>query len=73
VGKEMNLLEKAQQAPEPSTYSKTHKWIKLVPVVKVLREKRYTYKEISKWLTEEGVKCTHSDIAQVYQRYIKGK
>jgi hypothetical protein len=69
----MNLLEKAQHAPEPSTHSKTHKWIKLVPVVIVLRKKRYTYKEISKWLTAEGVKCTHSDIAQVYQRYIKGK
>lgn len=69
----MNLLERAEQAPEPSTYAKQKKWIQLCPVIIVLRKKRYTYKEISKWLTAEGIKCTHSDIAQAYQRYIKEK
>jgi len=67
----MNLLEKAKLAPKQAKHRKRHgKWLALIPVVKTLRRKGYTYQQVSEWLNKEGVKCTKCDVSQAYNRLV---
>ena len=67
----MDLLEKAKKAPKPAMEVRKRKWYKITPVIKVLREKEFTYKQITELLNKEGVTCKVSDVSQAYKRYSK--
>ena len=67
----MDLLKEAMKAPKPEAWERRGKWKHVVPVIKVLRDKGYTNKQVGIWLTQKGFKCTVSDVAQAYIRYIK--
>ena len=69
--KDDELLIQAKLAPAFDK-KRPGKWTTLVPILKVLRKKNYTHKQISEWLTNHGVKCHTSDVSQAYRRYLKG-
>ena len=66
-----DLLDLAYKAPIPSKRKYGSKWKSLIPIIRVLREKGYTYKLVSQWLIEQDIKCTEGDVAQAYNRYTK--
>jgi len=67
----MNLIDKAKLAPKQTEGRKRHgKWLALIPVIKILRRKGYTFEQVGVWLSNEGVKCTKCDVAQAYNRYV---
>jgi hypothetical protein len=67
----MNLIDKAMEAPKQTEGRKRHgKWLALIPVIKILRRKGYTFEQVSVWLSNEGVKCNKYDVSQAYNRYV---
>jgi len=67
----MNLIDKAKLAPKKTERRKKHgKWLALIPVIKILRRKGYTFEQVAVWLSNEGVKCTKFDVSQAYNRYV---
>lgn len=70
-GEVMDLLEEAKKAKKPELSERRGKWADVAPAIHVLKDKRYTNKQIAKWLTTKGFRCTASDVSQANQRYKK--